>query len=452
MDLRFFQDYFLHIIKNMVGMIFLIALSFVIYLDADALKRQEETVYDQTLHACPITWAACMLLLSIFTTPIYLVRRSHFFRNFRQKDGPVYPQGLIPDLKILTDATGILLLFYLAILFASGLIFIWPEFSPWIKFPQELKILFFILPSAVLLALIYDVTRKHPYPGFLKSVDFAKKGQSFVELFTIPFVVGLILAVSSAFVMMSRKVIPSTPFTQTIDSIHSPTGLMMLLGLALLIAPLAEELIFRGYFFGVLEKFKGTSFAVTIIAIVFTLLHVGQYWGDWLAILIVAILGFSLSGLRAWTGSTIASTVTHYTYNFLVTLIPISMLIFSHTPYAQYLADYHKLNANQKEELLLQSIEQNPDIAPAYNDLAWLYARENKHLDKALRLADQALKKDPENRAFRDTKAEVLYRLKRYPEAIAIEEKLVLEDPSDFFVRKQLKKMQEEWHGQNTNQ
>jgi len=77
-------------------------------------------------------------------------------------------------------------------------------------------------------------------------------------------------------------------------------------------APLGEEIIFRGYFFRVLSVVKGPVWSAVIIALSFGLLHVEQYWGDWLAIAMVAALGLALSYLRAWTGTSLSTMVTHF--------------------------------------------------------------------------------------------------------------------------------------------
>ena len=215
------------------------------------------------------------------------------------------------------------------------------------------------------------------------------------------------------------------------------------LATAVLLAPLGEEIIFRGYFFRVLSVVKGPVWSAVIIALSFGLLHVEQYWGDWLAIGVVALLGVVLTLLRMWTQSTIASAVLHYVYNGGVTLLPIIFLIFSNAAYLQYQLKYPQLDFTAKEKLLQQSIENDPDLDTAYNDLAWLYAQEGTHLTEALELIDKALSYDPESAAYLDTKGEVLYRLGRFEEAIAIAEELVERDPEKDYFRQQLQKFRE---------
>jgi len=172
----------------------------------------------------------------------------------------------------------------------------------------------------------------------------------------------------------------------------------------------------------------------------FAVLHVGQYWGDWLAIVMVACVGLALTLLRAWTGSTLASICAHYTYNIGVTVLSIIFLFASNAPFYEYQMNHEFLTFEEKETLLLKSIEMSPDFVVAHNDLAWLYAEENKKLEDALELIDTALLQNPDYEVFLDTKAEVLYKLGRFDEAVSIERKLSQRFPSNEFFRRQLQK------------
>ena len=144
----------------------------------------------------------------------------------------------------------------------------------------------------------------------------------------LPMAVGLALAYLSALIILHRSVQPSTPLHEVLEATQSPLLIFLFLFLAVVVAPFLEELIFRGYFYHVVSFIKGKGFAIFWISLVFAFLHVGQYWGDWVAVGMVTILGFALTALRAWTGTTLASVVMHYVYNAGVTLIPVFMLLF----------------------------------------------------------------------------------------------------------------------------
>ena len=79
-------------------------------------------------------------------------------------------------------------------------------------------------------------------------------------------------------------------------------------------------------------------------------------------------------------------------------------------------------------------------MTAAYNELAWMYAEEERNLDEALQLIEEALRQAPDRPAFLDTKAAVLHKLQRHQEAIAIEEQLAREHPDEPFYARQLQK------------
>ncbi len=65
-----------------------------------------------------------------------------------------------------------------------------------------------------------------------------------------------------------------------------------------------------------------------------------------------------------------------------------------------------------------QALEINPDFIPALNNLAFLYAEQNKNLNKALELAQQAREKTGAITAIMDTLGWVYYKKGLYPSAV----------------------------------
>ncbi len=74
---------------------------------------------------------------------------------------------------------------------------------------------------------------------------------------------------------------------------------------------------------------------------------------------------------------------------------------------------------DQAEEWLEQVLDEFPEDAGALNDLGYLWADAGKHLQRALEMIQVAVAEDPKNMAYRDSLGWVLYRLGRYPEAVA---------------------------------
>jgi hypothetical protein len=96
--------------------------------------------------------------------------------------------------------------------------------------------------------------------------------------------------------------------------LESSKGLLGVVVLAL-ISPWAEELLLRGLFYGALERHYGDLVAIAGSALLFSLLHFGQHWGNLGPWLVVSIIGTVLSIVRWKTGSSLASTLVHLSYN-----------------------------------------------------------------------------------------------------------------------------------------
>lgn len=354
------------------------------------------------------------VLLSVL--PWYIIKRQKFSRRSENQ----------PDitLHVLSNAVGVIVLWIYGIMvfgiFLNGLEEI---------FPGRISVMGDLLMSAIfssvlILCLISRASRSLSEKGFLANVGLRKGSCSWPRLIILPAVAGLAFAVLSTYITVTRPIQPQTPLNEAFASTQSVGLILIFFVLAICTAPLIEEIVFRGYFFHVIKQWLGTPKAVISIALTFSLLHVGQYWGDWAAIGMVTLLGFALTGVRAWNKSTISSAVMHYVYNASVTFIPIIAIAVSNPPYFQYKAYYPTLDIQTKEQLLEQAIAKQPDLAEAYNELAWLYAKEGINMDKALILVEQSLRLTPDHPAYLDTKAEVLEQLGRHEEARAIRDRL----------------------------
>jgi len=77
--------------------------------------------------------------------------------------------------------------------------------------------------------------------------------------------------------------------------------------------PLAEEFLFRGYFFRAMSNWRGVWPAVLITTIVFTATHIG--WTPAGFLVPVALFGLGLNLLYVWTGSLYPSLAMHALVN-----------------------------------------------------------------------------------------------------------------------------------------
>ena len=77
----------------------------------------------------------------------------------------------------------------------------------------------------------------------------------------------------------------------------------------------------------------------------------------------------------------------------------------------------------QAEEQLEQVLDEYPDDDNAMNDLGYLWADQNKNLERAKRMIEKAVAAEPDNLAYRDSLGWLLYRMGKGPEAVAALEK-----------------------------
>ncbi len=413
--------------------ILLLILFAVLYFDARLLQKKDADGYRRVMEFSPPRWAFYGTLACLAMLPTYLLRRRRFFERapaFEEKE------------TVLADAFDVLLKWFCGVMVFVVVLKLIALFLKGLSGSLLALLLISGFSSFLLVWLIGRLSKRPGRPGFASLMATHKPQVPAVKAYAAAIAVGILFASISAYFLISRFETPSTPMGDALQGNKSSVVFLCFILLGLVIAPLLEEFIFRGYFFGVLKTFKGAPVAIAVIAVIFALLHVGQYWGDWLAIFMILLLGLELTLLRAWSGSVLPGVVTHYVYNTLVSVLPIVFLIASNPAYVKYVSQYPRLNIEAKEELLRESIQARPEFAEAYNDLAWLYVESRTRLPEAVSLADQALYHKPGNASFLDTKAEALYLLGRRDEAVAIGRKLVARFPSDKYYRGQLEKFE----------
>ncbi len=159
------------------------------------------------------------------------------------------------------------------------------------------------------LGFIYLLVVIHYREPFWSSLGWRRPniGQALAAVFGG---VGLAVAV--------RFIPPVLPDTQTFPLERlfvSPAASYAVGGFAILLAPMMEELIFRGLLFVILERRVGLRFAVAVTAVLFAGLHVPEYWHAWNHVLMIFVVGMVFSLARGISGSLAPSVFLHMTYN-----------------------------------------------------------------------------------------------------------------------------------------
>jgi membrane protease YdiL (CAAX protease family) len=129
----------------------------------------------------------------------------------------------------------------------------------------------------------------------------------------------IIIILSIAGVMYALGKTPAHPNSfHTFNEIAGVGRLPFLISLWLLllvVAPIAEEILFRGFFYRGLIGPLGTASTIMLTSIVFGLLH--KYGFGWDRVVAITALGLLLGWLRYRTGGTTVPIIAHATLNFI---------------------------------------------------------------------------------------------------------------------------------------
>jgi membrane protease YdiL (CAAX protease family) len=90
----------------------------------------------------------------------------------------------------------------------------------------------------------------------------------------------------------------------------------LLAAFGILVAPLMEEIVFRGFVYPGLARWLGAVPSILVTASAFTLLHGSQLGYSWAPLLLIFVVGVALTVTRAVTQSVATCVIVHMAYNF----------------------------------------------------------------------------------------------------------------------------------------
>jgi membrane protease YdiL (CAAX protease family) len=98
---------------------------------------------------------------------------------------------------------------------------------------------------------------------------------------------------------------------------------LMFMAMAVLVAPLVEETLFRGYLYPLFARSFGVWPGIVLTGVLFGLMHGAQLGWTWSLVTILIMVGIVFTLIRARTGSVFASYLMHLGYNSLISLFAI---------------------------------------------------------------------------------------------------------------------------------
>ena len=90
---------------------------------------------------------------------------------------------------------------------------------------------------------------------------------------------------------------------------------------AVFTAPLVEEMIYRGVLYSAVERALGRAVAIGAISLLFAGVHVFQYQNNIAVIVVITMLSFSLTLMRAYTGKLLPSFIVHLVFNGIQSVV-----------------------------------------------------------------------------------------------------------------------------------
>lgn len=113
-----------------------------------------------------------------------------------------------------------------------------------------------------------------------------------------------------------------TPKSLPIEQLfRNPSSGYLLAGFGVLVAPLVEELFFRGFVYPAVARWTGSATSIVVTAAGFAALHGSQLAYAWPPLLVLFGVGAALTIIRARTKSVATCVIVHMGYNLSLFVI-----------------------------------------------------------------------------------------------------------------------------------
>src|SRR5580698_1098412 len=126
---------------------------------------------------------------------------------------------------------------------------------------------------------------------------------------------GVIVVIASTLIRLPDT---ANPMTELMDT---RTAILLMSVFGTTVAPVCEELAFRGFLQPLLARSLGAAPGILLAAIPFGMLHYSEYGDSWRHALIISAAGAAFGAMRQFSGSTKAAALMHASYNAFFFLV-----------------------------------------------------------------------------------------------------------------------------------
>jgi uncharacterized protein len=171
-----------------------------------------------------------------------------------------------------------------------------------------------LLVSLAALLYFWILTRVRNAGGFWQALGWRPLGTPATRamIVSLHLVAGVALALLVS--VLSNFVAKSGPVPIE-DFFNSRPTVLMLMAFGILVAPLVEETMFRGFLYPVVARRFGIVAGIVITGAVFGAFHGPQLGNQWQQVALIVLVGIVLTWARARSHSVLAGYLMHVAYN-----------------------------------------------------------------------------------------------------------------------------------------
>ncbi len=123
--------------------------------------------------------------------------------------------------------------------------------------------------------------------------------------------------IATAILVAFASTLIRTPNTTNpmMELLQNRASVILVAAFGVTLAPICEELAFRGFLQPLLVRALGPVAGILAAAVPFGLLHYSEYGNSWRHVVVISLAGAAFGWMRHATGSTKASAIMHACYN-----------------------------------------------------------------------------------------------------------------------------------------